>query len=351
MKPVHISRIRRAAWLAVFCLLCGLSSRGQNPCHDTLVHVYDSICDGETYDFNGRILTYSGLFFDTLPRVLSECDSIIIMHLTILDVSPVDLYPYRRCEGNVGYDLYSSGMGRYFVWSSVPIDTMLESQQNQSWVHINPQQPTVYTLQVDYRSDMEQCPSSGSLNVNPIVLVTGSMHVWPDELTLDHLEFKVEDFSTGTREYHWGGWGGRHWYINGVHQDVNKESVTFTAEPWWPDTVEVMMEAFTPTCLDTVIKLIPFKKISLLFPNVFTPDLESNRLFAPRLLGVTDFEMWIFSQRGTLMFHSLSADEAWDGTYEGRPCPMGTYVYRCRYRDIYTPEGDQTMFGTVTLVR
>ena len=91
MKPVHISWIRRNAWLAVFCMLCGLSGRGQNPCHDTLVHVYDTTCDGETYDFNGRILTYSGLFFDTLPRVLNECDSIIIMHLTILDVSPVGL--------------------------------------------------------------------------------------------------------------------------------------------------------------------------------------------------------------------------------------------------------------------
>ena len=351
MKLVHISWNCRATWLAIFCLLCVMSGRGQNPCRDTLVNVYDTVCEGETYDFNGRILTYSGVFFDTLPRVLNDCDSIIIMHLTILVVPPVVLYPYRRCEGNVGYDLYSTGVGRYFIWSSVPEDTSLSSQQNQTWVHVNPQQPTIYTLNVDYRRDTEQCPSSGCIEVNPIALVVGGMRVWPDELTLDRLEFTVEDVSVGTREYHWGGWGGRHWYINGEHQSMNNECVTFSAEPWWPDTVEVMMEAFTPTCLDTVIKLIPFKKISLLFPNVFTPDFESNRLFAPKLLGVLDFEMWIYSQRGTLLFHSVSVDEPWDGTYEGRPCPMGTYVYRCRYRDIYTPEGDQSLVGTVTLVR
>ena len=149
----------------------------------------------------------------------------------------------------------------------------------------------------------------------------------------------------------WGGWGGRHWYINGVHQDVYNECVTFSAEPWWPDTVEVLMEAFTPTCLDTVIKKIPFKKIALYFPNAFTPGREDNNLFLPVLLGVIDFEMWIYDRYGTLLFHSLSADTPWDGTYQGAPCPQGNYVYRCRYRDIYTPEGNQSLVGTVTLLR
>lgn len=346
----HIVRRLRLPCVAL-CLLLALPVKAQQSCRDTLVYLVDSICDGETYDFNGRPLTYTGIFFDTLPRHNSDCDSILVLRLTVLDVYEVLLYPFRRCRGNVGYDIYSSNSGRYYQWTSDPLDTALARQQHNPWIHVNPQTPTTYSLYVDYRISPPQCPTTGSRTVNPIAVVVGNMHVYPDELTLDHMEFTVEDFSTGTREYHWGGWGGRHWYINGQHQSVNNEQVTFTAEPWWPDTVEVMMEGFTPTCLDTVIKKIPFKKISLYFPNVFTPDKETNNLFRPYLMGVTDFEMWIFDRHGKQVFHTRSADEPWDGTFQGVPLPEGSYVYRCRYIDIYTPTGYQTLNGTVTLLR
>ncbi len=331
-------------------LAFAMSGLGQQPCRDTLVYRYDSICEGDTYDFNGRELTYTGLFFDTIQRAGSDCDSIIILRLVVLMLPNATIYPYRRCEGNVGYDLYSYSMGSYFHWTSTPDDTMLRSQQHNSWVHVNPQQPTTYHFFVDYRST-PQCPDTSSKLIYPIAPVIGNMSLTPDELTLDHLEFTVEDFSTGTREYHWDGWGGRHWYINGVHQDLYNESVTFTAEPWWPDTIVVKMLAFTPSCVDSVIKLLPFKKIALHFPNVFTPGRETNNVFAPTIMGVIDFEMWIYDRRGTLLFHTLSADTPWDGTHHGVPCPSGTYTYRCRYRDIYTPIGNQYLMGTVTIIR
>jgi gliding motility-associated-like protein len=112
-----------------------------------------------------------------------------------------------------------------------------------------------------------------------------------------------------------------------------------------------MMQPFTPTCIDTVIKKIPFKKIALYIPNIFTPGLEGNAQFVPIVMGVIEFEMWIFDRHGTLVFHTQSADTPWDGTYEGSPCSSGSYVYRCRYRDIYTPDGYQSLVGTVTLLR
>ena len=349
MSSVRTPKSRVILWLAVWCLM-SLLGHAQRPCRDTLVYQYDSICEGETYDFNGRVLDYGGLFFDTLQRAGGDCDIIIILRLSELMVPDAGFYPYRRCKGNIGYDLYSSGMGSYFRWSSDPVDTALTSQQHSSWVHVNPQVPTTYYLYVDY-SITPQCPDSSSKLIYPISPIDVGMHVTPDELTLDHMEFTVEDFSTGTREYHLDGWGGRHWYINGVDQNVNHECVTFTAEPWWPDTVVVMMQPFTPTCIDTVIKKIPFKKIALYIPNIFTPGLEGNAQFVPIVMGVIEFEMWIFDRHGTLVFHTQSADTPWDGTYEGSPCSSGSYVYRCRYRDIYTPDGYQSLVGTVTLLR
>ena len=197
MSSVRTPKSRVILWLAVWCLM-SLLGHAQRPCRDTLVYQYDSICEGETYDFNGRVLDYGGLFFDTLQRAGGDCDSIIILRLTELMVPDAGFYPYRRCKGNIGYDLYTSGMGSYFRWSSDPVDTALTSQQHSSWVHVNPQVPTTYYLYVDY-SITPQCPDSSSKLIYPISPIDVGMHVTPDELTLDHMEFTVEDFSTGTR--------------------------------------------------------------------------------------------------------------------------------------------------------
>ena len=228
--------------------------KGQDPCNDTVVFISDTICDGFTYDFNGRILDHSGAYFDTLKRIGTDCDSFIRLRLYVLDTPEVIIYPIKRCSGNLGYDLYGSDRGKYFLWSSEPHDPALDTQQNLVYIHVNPSEPTTYSLYVDYQESPPQCPNTGSRTINPLVPVVGSMHLEPDEITLDHLDFTVEDYSTNTREYHWGGWGGRNWYINGEKQNVNNECVTFNGHPSWPDTVEVMMEAFTPTCVDTVVK-------------------------------------------------------------------------------------------------
>ena len=45
MSNPHKYKHSALAWLAVYMLLA-MSGNGQNPCRDTLVYVYDSICEG-----------------------------------------------------------------------------------------------------------------------------------------------------------------------------------------------------------------------------------------------------------------------------------------------------------------
>lgn len=325
--------------------------QGQSPCRDTVVLVYDSICEGLEYDFNGRVLTYSGVYYDTLQRIGTDCDSFIVLRLAVLEIPEVGLYPRTFCRDSVGYGLYGTDINdMYYVWSSNPHDPALDTQQHRSYVHVNPDEPTTYMLYVDYR-ETPQCPGTGSRLLNPIVPVIAGMRVTPAELSLDQMEFTVEDVSTNTRENHWGGWSGRHWSINGVRQIDNHEFATFAAEPWWSDTVELMMLAYTPTCFDSVTKLIPFKKVLIAFPNVFTPDCEGNSHFAPVVKGVIEFEMWIYDRRGVLVYHTNDVQKPWDGMSQGVRCPQGGYTYYCRYRDILTPHGYQSRNGTVTLIR
>lgn len=327
------------------------STWAQQPCRDTVVHLRDSICEGETYNWHGRQLTYSGIFYDTLPRVDTLCDSVVILRLAVLQVPEVAIGQRKFCRGDVGYDLVG-GIAQitYYHWTSVPEDTALEGQRYRSWVHVNPSLPTLYTLDVDYRST-PQCPASGSRLVYPIELVSAAMHVWPNELDYDHRDLCMEDFSTGTREAHWDGWAGRHWIINGVRQKNNNEQACFEVQPDWGDTVEVMMEAYSPTCLDTSIQRIPFHRVALHCPNVFTPNGEANNLFRPVLTGVTEYELWLYDRRGQLVYHTDRPSKGWDGTNGGTPCPQGAYVYVIRYRDEITPTGFQTLTGTVTLLR
>ena len=61
--------------------------------------IYDTICEGTTYDFHGRDLTQAGIYSDTLQTV-NGCDSVIVLTLS---VNPVyhDTINAAICEGSV----------------------------------------------------------------------------------------------------------------------------------------------------------------------------------------------------------------------------------------------------------
>lgn len=333
-----------------FLLVAAPAGKAQSPCRDTLVNYSDSICEGESYDFNGRIVSYTGIFFDTLPRVGTDCDSVIVLHLAVLDIPNPVIYSRTYCNDNEGFDLFCATGYGYHLWSSQPPDSDILADPHSPTIHVNPAVPTTYSHYVDYRESPPQCPASDSRLVHPIHPVIAAMHVTPDIVTFDHLQITAEDFSLGSRVYYSDGWSGRNWYINGILQDDYHECATFNVDPSWDDTIVLMMEAYTPSCIDTAIKYIPFHKVALFFPNAFTPSAAANSLFAPVLVGVLDYEIWIFDRRGLLVYHTADGTP-WDGTAHGRPCPQGLYVYRCRYREVSTPDGYQTLDGTVTLLR
>ena len=345
-------RIRHILSLAVMGLGLVPLLMAQRPCNDTLCRVFDSVCEGMQYDFNGRILTRSGFYYDTLKRAGGVCDSVIILRLEVLE------YPFSipgsqvRCDNPFGYHVaVPDGGGSMFVrWSSMPEDSTLAGQERQSAVFVSPAVPTVYEVHVDYR-EAEQCPSTGRIELRPVEPVVAQMLVSPDCLSYDNMEIFVKDFSIGTRGYHHSGQSGRNWFLNGIRQGDQSNQTAFPVKPWMEgDSVVVKMVAYTPTCVDSVSKVVPFRRVGLYFPNVFFPGQEANGHFSPVVHGVTEYELWVYDRRGGLVFHS-DAHVPWDGTHNGSPCPAATYVYKCRYRDIETPAGFQNLAGTVTLVR
>ncbi len=87
-------------------------------------------------------------------------------------------------------------------------------------------------------------------------------------------------------------------------------------------------------------------------PNAFTPGNGngSNDVFKVDKNGIAKLNyLRVFNRWGELIFETSNIEQGWDGTYKGKPQPMGTYMYMV---DAQTIEGKRyTKNGNVTLIR
>ncbi len=108
-------------------------------------------------------------------------------------------------------------------------------------------------------------------------------------------------------------------------------------------------------CVDSICKPITVHGISSLFvPNAFSPDGDGiNDVFKPSLFGVADhdFLFMIFNRWGDLIYQSNAINVTyWDGTYNGSPCQMDTYIWKLSGKDKYSNE-DIRRTGHVSIVK
>ena len=87
-------------------------------------------------------------------------------------------------------------------------------------------------------------------------------------------------------------------------------------------------------------------KQTLYVPNVFSPDGDGiNDLFFVKGNGLDHITIEIYNRWGQMVFEAPHLNERWDGTFRGKECPMGTYVYQLLL------DKKRVTSGTVTLVR
>ena len=83
-------------------------------------------------------------------------------------------------------------------------------------------------------------------------------------------------------------------------------------------------------------------------PNAFSPNGDGiNDVWKIKYLedypGAT---IQVFNRFGQVVFFEVGYVKAWDGTYQGKPLPIGTYYY------IINPKnGRQTISGAVTIIK
>ena len=85
-------------------------------------------------------------------------------------------------------------------------------------------------------------------------------------------------------------------------------------------------------------------------PNTFTPDGNKfNDNFYALGGNIAEFSIQIFNRWGELIFEGFQMDDYWDGTYQGKLCPDGTYIWKIRYVDVM--ENEKYLVGHVNLLR
>jgi len=90
-----------------------------------------------------------------------------------------------------------------------------------------------------------------------------------------------------------------------------------------------------------------------IIPNAFTPNYDRvNDKFS--ILGIppeniTEFNLQIYDRWGQVVFETNNIEDAWDGTFKGRPCPADVYNWVIYYKTLKKIRISNK--GQVTLIR
>jgi len=92
------------------------------------------------------------------------------------------------------------------------------------------------------------------------------------------------------------------------------------------------------------------QEASIFIPNAFSPNGDQlNDIFEVKGRFLAAYRMLIYDRWGQILFDSKNQGQGWDGRFNGKEIPTGTYAYRITGQDAAGKEFTKT--GTVTLLR
>ena len=275
------------------------------------------------------------------------CDSMLVLNLVQLPPARLSVNSQADCSNKKYYVTVSSEFP-YLHWTSEPHDTCLDGHESDSSLLVIPSIQTTYTVTTDSR-DTTYCPTSRDITLSPAGFPTAALMVSPKMLTYDQMEFRAKDISRYPSRW----WGLRFFPGSDDTLRLHETSANlhYRLEDPNLDSVKVILAVSNDICHDTTHLTLPFIKVAIWAPNVFTPSESTNNRFAPVTTGIPEAELFIYDRAGRRIFNTKDLVEGWDGTHDGTPCPQGTYVWFLRYRTADYPDTWQTTSGSVTLLR
>ena len=340
---------------------------------------YDTIdvvlCEGESYDFNGKILSEQGVYYDTLVTSVGY-DSVIMLNLTVNPVYEIHL-DTSICEGEhfMFNDQLISEQGIYKVElttqdgcdSTVFIDVVVNP------VVYKRLQEEIYSWQ-DYFFDGQRISKSGEYTAT-FESEAGCDSIVTLWIKVNDKVYINEDICEDVGYV----FGDKKLTESGTYNDTlkaangNDSVVVLTLNVWpvYTDTIKAEMgvgqvydrqgfyetesgtyihQATTAHGCDSSVVLIldVFDPIDIWVPNAFVPTSDENNIFYifPSDEDVVIDKFRIYNRWGAMVFETDDITQGWDGKYKGAVCKQGIYVYEVTYyrkgwkRKMYQKKGE-----------
>ena len=301
--------------------------------------IRDTTCFDQSYYWRGRDLDSTDLYVDSLVSAWG-CDSLIVLDLNVIEKPHSSFSSIVDCH-TASHTLTAAlaeADGWPFSWSSQPHDTLLDSHETDTSVIVSPLQQTLYSLNVDFR-----CPFVWDSVLLPVEWPGANWVVNPDRLNYQHPWVDAYDHSLF--ETH------RQWLVDFQPLADTGEHLHYEV-PFESDSILMMLVVKNNTCVDTLRRTLLFCHSIQWAPNVFTPTIDDNNRFFIVLNESIADELLIYNRNGILVRRLNGPNPMWDGTSaDGTLCPQGAYVWLLRYRSDDFPATQQTLTGTVTLLR
>ena len=290
------------------------------------VTIYDTICNGQIYMFNGKELDTEGTYEETFVNQ-HGCDSVVTLKLKVYFID-MDLGPELRfCDSEFESVTLDAGQDYYsYEW------------RNEQGQVISSQRSVVVTEPGTYHlvaHDEFGCVVEGDKVVtvipNPDVII---------ELSPDEASFCENKQGTLTANVD----GGADDYLWTTGETTG--SIVITS----PGTYGVRVTK--DNCFsDTSITLQCPCNITI--PNVFTPNGDGvNDLFQPDFESFFEtYHMYIYDRWGKRVFSTTSQEEFWDGKIGSQDAADGVYYYVVTYSCNMTPDKMESRHGSLTVIR
>jgi gliding motility-associated-like protein len=241
---------------------------------------------------------------------------------------------HTMCDGEV----YTFNFPAGTVVTAVP-STGFAYDINTGLLSLSPSQNQTYTLTAQSPVGTP-CPINETndvsiqINYPPIA----DFELSPTEATKRNATFEGTNTSIGADNYLWSNNG------SDFSTDLNfRETVSEVGLYCFE------LKAFNQCGSDDITKcarVIP----DVVVPNAFTPNGD-NKNDGFRIANWQDVEinyLSVFNRWGQKVFHTTEVSDAWNGTFKGVECEIGTYFYII---DINVGSGTDLMRGDVTLIR
>lgn len=263
---------------------------------------------------------------------------------TAVDSIKVKVVPYPRavagmdviiCYGN-GIQLSASITGNAFTWGSA--NSL--SNSNTLTPVANPPVTTAYTLTV---LDTLGCPKPGYDTVVVNVIPPVKAFAGNDTAVIAGQPLQLN--ATGGNTYAWNP-------ATGMSNPFIADPVVTLSAVYDSVTYKVKVGAEGGCFAEDEIKVKVFKTGPDIFiPTAFTPNADGkNDILKPLPVGIKSFDYFrVYNRWGQLLFNTSSIGNGWNGTFEGKEQPTGTYVFMAKATDFMGNIISKK--GTIVLIR